>query len=74
MVLVTEEAETYMCLFCGESIVRSDVDPCSAVFTAGWADDAFDSGTGQYWLHARCLRERASSSVPLYFLDAIQDT
>ena len=65
----TDAEKPYVCLFCGESIARSHVDPCAGVLAAGWQEAGFEGSTGQYWFHAECLRTRTHKSVPLYFLE-----
>jgi hypothetical protein len=74
--------DNHICLFCGESIERTKVDPCTAVFAASSPDEGFDETRrarkssswwkrplGQYWVHAACLRGAVHPSVPLQFLD-----
>lgn len=73
---------TQSCLFCGEPIEPTAVDPCSAVLTAapraGEPEPARGRGArakwwrrppGVYWMHAACLRRAAHPSVALAFLD-----
>ncbi len=60
-------------MFCGDSITRSDVDPCAALLAAGWVAEDFSGKPGQYWFHAGCLRSRTHKSVPLYFLDLVEN-
>jgi hypothetical protein len=66
-------ADGYSCMFCGESIERTGVDPCVALLTARWLDKGFEESPGQYWFHEQCLRRVTHPSVPLYFLDLADD-
>jgi hypothetical protein len=76
---------SHFCLFCGEAIEPSNLDPCSAVISASSPDGADNAGRrpkrspswwkrppGQYWMHSACLRNAAHPSVPLHFLDSAE--
>ncbi len=77
-------AERHVCLFCGQPIAPSAVDPCSAVLSAALPDGPeaarghrkqsawWRRPPGQYWMHADCLRGVAHPSVPLHFLDVAE--
>ena len=82
-------AEALTCLFCGEAIERTAVDPCSAVIAPSLPTQPRSPGDdaparvigatwqqrppGQFWLHAACLRRVAHPSVPLHFLDMAEE-
>jgi hypothetical protein len=72
--------DNHVCLFCGESIERTKVDPCTAVFAVSPPEEPertrgarkpswWKRPPGQYWLHGACLRRATHPSVPLHFLD-----
>ena len=74
--------DRHPCLFCGEPIEPTEIDPCTAVFAASGREDPLEAKRrgsrsspwwrrppGQYWVHAACLRSAAHPTVPLYFLD-----
>jgi hypothetical protein len=58
-----------VCMFCGNSIEETPVDPCAGLFVAAWSENAFEERAGQYWFHAACVQQHAHPSIPLYFLD-----
>lgn len=78
--------DLHVCLFCGEPIEPTAVDPCSAVISVAARGEPADQGRagrrspqrwrrppGQYWMHAACLRSVTHPSVPLQFLDLAED-
>ncbi len=58
-----------LCMFCGEAITETAVDPCALEVAVHWPDPGFDGETACYWCHADCLRTASHPSVPLYVLD-----
>jgi hypothetical protein len=55
----------YQCCFCGGGITEDPPDPCNLVLTYNNPDNP--EGTQYLWSHARCLKQRLHSSVPVPF-------
>jgi len=62
---------TYQCCFCGKKIESGISSVTSIIIISDWDKDDDERHEQQLFCHMECLKDKVSTSTPLYIADLI---
>ena len=61
-------ASRFLCLFCAEAIVPTELDPCAVQVTAKFDRPREEQKEQMFYCHINCLRERSNISPGNFYI------